>query len=353
MKIAGVLANLSILLAFVLAASLNAYNESLYYLSVQEDELLEWATFWGFIVAAGIYFSSAWRQFKLNRQLPWFVFGLSLFCFLVAMEEISWGQRLLGFRAPDFFLEQNFQQELNLHNVVDTGLRKLVMKMILLGYGVIMSAASLWSPAKRFFLRLRIVVPSPLLIVSFLAMFLIYSWYPWSHAGEWVELTMAFGFAYAAVFERASDELITRKILIVFAAVWVLAALTVGILRYAHAVDPERLAMARQEIDALQEDFSSGRVHARCGIHKRLYTFVMTYQQAYLLEGEFAQLLESSGNASRAEYLLDPWNSPYWIRHKCRRGREAMFIYSFGPNRRRESSEWEIGGDDIGTYLDP
>jgi len=357
MKIAGVLANLSVLLAFVIAALLITYNESLYYLSVQEDEVLEWATFWGFVAAAGIYFSSAWRQFKLNRQLPWFVFGLSLFCFLVAMEEISWGQRLLGYRAPDFFLEQNFQQELNLHNVVDTGLRKLIMKMILLGYGVIMSAASLWSPAKRFFLRLRIVVPSPLLIVSFLAMFLIYAWYPWSHTGEWVELTMAFGFAYAALFERASDELIARKILIVFAAVWVLAVLTVGFVRYAHAVDPERLAMARQEIDALQEDFSSGRVHTRCGIHKRLYTFVQKYQQPYLLEGEFSRLLKSSGNDSRAEFLLDPWNSPYWIRHKCRSGREAMFIYSFGPNRRRESSEWEIrgedsGGDDIGAHLD-
>jgi hypothetical protein len=58
-RTAGVLANLSVLLAFVVAALLNSYNESLYYLSVQEDEVLEWATFWGFIVAAGIYFSSA------------------------------------------------------------------------------------------------------------------------------------------------------------------------------------------------------------------------------------------------------------------------------------------------------
>jgi len=357
MKTVGVLANLSLLLVFVVAASLNAYNEPLYYLSVQEDEFLEWATFWGFVVAAVIYFSSAWHQFKLSRQLPWFVFGLALFCFLVAMEEISWGQRLLGYRAPDFFLERNFQQELNLHNVVDTSLRKIVMKIILLGYGVIMSAAGLWPPVKRIFLHLRIVAPSPLLIVSFLAMFLIYSWYPWSHTGEWVELSMALGFAYAAAFERATDKSITRKIMIVFAAIWILAALTVGILRYAHAVDPERLAAARLEIIALQKDFSSGQLHTRCGIHKRLYTFVKEYQQAYLLEGEYSRLLASSGNAARAEYLLDPWNSAYWIRHKCRNGREATFIYSFGPNRRRDSSDWEIGdeaagGDDIGAHLD-
>ncbi len=357
MRTAGVLANLSVLLTFVIAASLNAYNEPLFYLAVQEDEFLEWATFWGFVVAAGIYFASAWQQFKLSRRLPWFVYGLVLFCFLVAMEEISWGQRLLGYRAPDFFLEQNYQQELNLHNVVDTSLRKLVMKMILLGYGVVLSAASLWSPMQRMFVRLRIVTPSPWLIVSFLAMFLVYSWYPWSHTGEWVELTMAFGFAYAALFECASASSVTRKTLIVFATIWVLAALTVAVVRYAHVVDPERLAMARQEVDALRTDFASGRVHTRCGIHKRLYTFVNEYQQAYLLRGEFSRLLESGGNSVRAEYLLDPWNSAYWIRHKCRNGREARFVYSFGPDRQRDSSDWKIGddvagGDDIGAYLD-
>jgi hypothetical protein len=356
MRPAGILTNLSVLLIFVVAALLNAYNEPLYYLSVQEDEFLEWATFWGFVVAAGLYFSSAMRQFKLSRQLPWFIFGLSLFCFLVAMEEISWGQRLLGYRAPDFFLEQNFQQEFNLHNVVDTSFRKLVMKMILLGYGVIMSAVSLWPPINRIFLRLRVVAPSPWLIVSFLSSFLIYSWYPWSHTGEWVELAMAFGFAYAAVFERVSAELIVRRTMIVFVVIWVLAGLTVGVVRYAHAVDPERLAVARQEISALQKDFTSGRVHTRCGIHKRLYSFVRKYQQDYLLEGEFSQLVESSGNVARAEYLLDPWNSAYWIRHKCRKGREVSFVYSFGPNRRRDSSDWEIGdqdtgGDDIGAHL--
>jgi len=192
MKVAAVITNLSILLLFVVAALLNEYSEALFYLSVQEDELLEWATFWGFMVAAAIYFSSAYRQFKVEQfkfglQMPWFVFGLGLFCFLVAMEEISWGQRILGYRAPDYFLEQNFQQELNLHNIIDTSFRKLVMKIILLGYGVVLSVASLWKPIENILTRLGIVAPSPVLIISFLAMYLMYSWYPWSHTGEWVE----------------------------------------------------------------------------------------------------------------------------------------------------------------------
>ncbi len=362
MKAAAVITNLSILLLFVVAALLNEYSESLYYLSVQEDELLEWATFWGFMVASAIYFSSACRQFKAEQfkfslQMPWFVFGLGLFCLLVAMEEISWGQRLLGYRAPDYFLEQNFQQELNLHNIIDKSFRKLVMKIILLGYGVVLSAACLWKPVGNILARLGIVAPSPVLIVSFLAMYLTYTWYPWSHTGEWVELAMAFGFAYAALFQRAFDSSVIRNVLLVFAVTWALAAFTVGVVRFAHAADPERLAVAKQEIEALQRDFTSGQVHTRCGIHKRLYTFVIEYQQAYLLKGEFSRLLKSSGNGVRAEYLLDPWNSAYWIRHKCRNSREVKFVYSFGPDRKRDSSDWEIGdedagGDDIGAYLD-
>ncbi len=55
----------------------------------------------------------------------------------------------------------------------------------------------------------------------------------------------------------------------------------------------------------------------------------------------------------RAEFFLDPWNSPYWIRDRCDRetNRRIMFIYSFGPNRRRDSSRTEILGDDIGSFF--
>ncbi len=356
MRTAGVVANLSVLLTFLVAALLYVYDEPLYYLAVQEDEFLEWATFWGFAVAAGIFSVQAWHQFKVNQPLPWFVLGLAFFCFLVAMEEISWGQRLLGYKAPEFFLKQNYQQELNIHNVLDKSARKLILKIILLGYGVILSAASLWPAGRRILIRLRVVAPPPMLIVSFLTMFLIYAWYPWSHTGEWVELTMSYGFAYAALFPGQSPTVRsssspTKMVVIVFATIWMLAALTVFAVRYVHTVDPGRVDKARREIAALVADFGSGRLHTRCGIHKRLYTFMQEYQQPYLLEGEFTRLLLSTGDGGRAEYLLDPWNSAYWVRHKCAAGREVRFIYSFGPNRQRDSTAWELGSEDIGAYL--
>lgn len=342
---------------FVLAASLWAYDESLYYLFVQEDEYLEWATFWGFISAAGIYFSRAIREVRIRRPLAWFVFGLSLFCFFVAMEEISWGQRLLGYKAPDYFLEQNYQQELNIHNVVDTGARKFILQSILLGYGVILSAASMLPSVSRLLQHLRIVAAPPVLIVSFLAMFVIYSWYPLSHTGEWVELTMAYGFVFAAMFYRSPENLVSnwssiKNVAVVFAATWVLAALTVSSARMLRAEDPAKVDQAKREVEALAADFASGHLHTRCGIHKRLYTFLREYQQPYLLDGEFARLLASRSEDARAAYLLDPWNSAYWIRHKCEDGREARFVYSFGPNRRRDSTEWVVRDEDIGSYLE-
>jgi len=36
----------------------------------------------------------------------------------VALEEISWGQRLFGMENPDFFVAYSDQKEINVHNVV-------------------------------------------------------------------------------------------------------------------------------------------------------------------------------------------------------------------------------------------
>lgn len=357
MKSAAVVANLSILLTFILAAALSIYDEHLFYLSVQEDGYVEWATFWGFAVAAWIFVTNGMHQLRVSRQLPWFMIGLAMFCFFVAMEEISWGQRLFHYRAPGYFLEQNYQQEFNFHNVANTDIRKLILQFILLGYGVVLSAADLWLPAKRLLRRWRIVVPPPQLIAGFLAMFVMYVWYPLSYTGEWVELAMAFGFAYVALFNRTPAAAKrkasgTAGALWVLAVIWTLAASTVIVMRYGQAADPDKVAAAQSEIAALSRDFNSGFVKTRCNIHKRLFTFAREYQQPYLLEGEFSRLLQGSGDSARAEYLLDPWNSAYWIRRKCISGREISFIYSFGPDGRRNSTSWELLEDDIGAYLE-
>ena len=87
---------------------------------------------------------------------------LALFCLGVAGEEISWGQRLFGFKPPDVFLERNYQQELNLHNVLmkDTGLgfalaSKHLVMAIALGYGLLWPLLVRLSPLRRFAITAR------------------------------------------------------------------------------------------------------------------------------------------------------------------------------------------------------
>lgn len=105
----SIIANSIVVLTFLVAAVLS--ESSLYYHAVQEDGVLEWATFWAFVVAGVMYLGNAVRQLSRTAVLPWFACGLGLFCLIVALEEISWGQRLFGFQAPEYFLEENFQQE--------------------------------------------------------------------------------------------------------------------------------------------------------------------------------------------------------------------------------------------------
>ncbi|MBW2719351.1 MAG: hypothetical protein JRD94_12630, partial [Deltaproteobacteria bacterium] len=108
----ALLANLILLGLLGAFAWLEAAYPNAYYRSVQEDQALEWASFYSFFVAGGVFAIAASRQRRTSGALPWFLVGLSLFCVFVAMEEISWGQRVFGHRPPDYFLAENFQQEL-------------------------------------------------------------------------------------------------------------------------------------------------------------------------------------------------------------------------------------------------
>ena len=129
--IPGMLANSLVFAMLAYVAFLHAFYPDLYYLNVQEDEFMEWATFWSFFLAAAGCAWAAVRQWRKTATIPWFLAGLSLFCFVVAMEEISWAQRVFAYRPPSYFLAENFQQELNFHNFVSRDLRKLALYTIL------------------------------------------------------------------------------------------------------------------------------------------------------------------------------------------------------------------------------
>ncbi|MCZ6820481.1 MAG: tetratricopeptide repeat protein [Calditrichaeota bacterium] len=105
----------------ILSASLLGLTLYLYYFFpvgyvylVTEDFWAEFGTFVSFIIAF-CAFTSVLIAHKDARKLGLILIALG--AFFVAMEEISWGQRLLGFSTPEYLLEGNVQGEANLHNI--------------------------------------------------------------------------------------------------------------------------------------------------------------------------------------------------------------------------------------------
>lgn len=102
---------------FILATSwlifkyLNLYPE-LY----SEDHLLENMTALFFFLASillGIKF------FHPGIYYRWWLLFVALMFFVIAMEEISWGQRIAGWSTPASLSAYNYQNETNLHNVLN------------------------------------------------------------------------------------------------------------------------------------------------------------------------------------------------------------------------------------------
>ena len=81
-----------------------------------EDGPLEWLQFFEYLISSIfgvlIYFKS-----KIKNTINSFIWLiLSAFCFIVAAEEISWGERITGF-SINSLTEISIQSETNLHNL--------------------------------------------------------------------------------------------------------------------------------------------------------------------------------------------------------------------------------------------
>lgn len=88
---------------------------------ISEDHLIEYLTaiFFG-LSSLGFVVILARSTFLRECKFWWryfFTFGWAVALFLAMGEEISWGQRILGFETPEFISEINTQDEFNIHNI--------------------------------------------------------------------------------------------------------------------------------------------------------------------------------------------------------------------------------------------
>jgi hypothetical protein len=307
---------------------------------MQEDRAVEWGTFILFLVAGVVRSYAAIRTRRLFDVL------VGLFCLFVAGEEISWGQRLIGFTPAEVFLEYNAQQEANVHNFAGIfGRPKWVLIMALSGYGLLLPALMRSARTRRLLDRLGATAPRLELTPWFVVAIVLLIWYPVEFTGEWIELLS--GWLFVASAPLSSRGITLTAIMTVpasLALTWVSDVRT--------ASDSTQAACARLEVRALVDDIVSG--HATTpdldqmgSIHKRVWSSVTASFIDDRLLQRFRSALCSGVRQSvvaRRRYVIDPWGTAYWVSVSAadESGSRRVVVYSFGPNRRRDD-----GGDDV------
>lgn len=298
---------------------------------MQEDRAAEWGTAIAFVMAGVAFLVAA------PRGRRWGDGAVALFCFVAAGEEISWGQRLLGYLPSETFLERNAQQEANLHNLVEAfGQPKWSLIAILAGYGLILPMLARHALVARLLTRIRItVVPWPLAL-WFAVSVLILVWYPVRFTGEWVEAMVGVLFLAAAP--------LTDVVLAAAMALTAVAAIGAERMSRRAAANPEQLACAAREVAALAADIradSLSRTMQREGrVHKRVHTLWRDGDLSQPLARRFQSTWCGEAPdrlARRRRFAIDPWGSAYWVRaERVDDGSRRVSVYSFGPNRRRD-----------------
>jgi hypothetical protein len=157
--------------------------------------------FFEMVTAALALASAAWsaaaalrwkrHEPQLPRGAPVLYAALALTLFLFAMEELNWGQTLLGFDTPAAWAEINYQQQTSLHNVIDAPLLELVERVLIVAFGFVvlgLIALALKLPRSTF---ATIAPPASLVVLATLC------WIPGAYLRlEVTELLFALFFAF-------------------------------------------------------------------------------------------------------------------------------------------------------------
>jgi hypothetical protein len=165
-RIPAVVARLLLILPPIAAVALilTVPHPRVYHVLIEEDHVIEWTQFVA-IFAASVVFALVGRRAQQAGRVRLAVLFLlvAVGAFVVAGEEISWGQRILGLATPAPLAEINHQGETNIHNI--SGLQRVfnVGELLVGLYGF--AVPLMWaSRAARDRLRLDRLRLDPLLI---------------------------------------------------------------------------------------------------------------------------------------------------------------------------------------------
>ena len=95
------------LLIMIITYTLSLVNFEL----TREDGLFEYLSAFALLIISIVFLLIF---FRTKRYICLLIFITIFFLF---GEEISWGQRIIGFKSPEYFIEHNNQHEFNIHNL--------------------------------------------------------------------------------------------------------------------------------------------------------------------------------------------------------------------------------------------
>jgi len=121
-----------------------------------EDGIIEWLTAIFYFLASLIFICTCKRQGFKNA---WY-WGFSILFFMIAGEEISWGQRIFQTPTPELLANINVQQEMNLHNIksIHGNIRALGLLVILGICYIIPVTDKLVGCLQRYYKKIRMPV---------------------------------------------------------------------------------------------------------------------------------------------------------------------------------------------------
>jgi protein-S-isoprenylcysteine O-methyltransferase Ste14 len=135
---------------------------------IREDHAIELAGALS-LLAASVACLVIWRQVRGDVRWPRLrrasLLVLAALFFFGFGEEISWGERILGFAPPDSVREANRQGETNVHNLnffAGTVNPDRVFQLFWLAIGVVVPLLGLWQPARSRLQRFLPILPAAL-----------------------------------------------------------------------------------------------------------------------------------------------------------------------------------------------
>jgi hypothetical protein len=134
---------------------LAVYDARLFRAYISESGPIENLTVAALIGGSFVCFRRIWRLRGQRSSLFLAATALLGALFLVAAgEELSWGQHVLGFKAPVFFQQYNAQREVNLHNMRVRGVK--ITQLIDTGIVIVaVASCSLLPVGYRMYPRVR------------------------------------------------------------------------------------------------------------------------------------------------------------------------------------------------------